>query len=58
LLDFSSMRQAYEGRRANQQIAPTAETPLTMEQDRERVIQEGQVHCERWPDDEICHSKD
>ena len=58
LLHFSSMREAYDGPRANQQVAPIPEAPLTMEQDRERVIQEGQAHCERWPDDKICHFND
>jgi uncharacterized protein len=57
LLDFSSMRQAYEGPRADQPIAQP-EAPLTMEQDRDRVIREGQAHCERWPDDQICHFND
>ena len=58
LQDFASMRQAYEAPRAEQPIAPPPEAPLTMEQDRERVIQEGQAHCERWPDDKICHPRD
>lgn len=55
LQDFASMRQAYEAPQVDQPVAPQPEAPLSMEQDRDRVIQEGQAHCERWPNDKICH---
>ena len=58
LQDFAAMRQSYEGATAEQPIAPEPQGSMTMEQDRERVIQEGKAHCERWPDDKICHFED
>ena len=58
LQDFAAMRRSYVGARAEQPIAPEPQGSMTMEQDRERVIQEGKAHCERWPDDKICHFKD
>lgn len=55
LQDFAYMRQVHDGPRADLPTASQPEAPLTMEQDRDRVIQEGQAHCERWPNDKICH---
>jgi hypothetical protein len=37
---------------------PPVQQPPTsdMDADRERVIEAGEAHCRRWPQDKICHA--
>ena len=48
---------AHANRAIQNALRPRNSAPpeLSMEQDRERVISQGEEHCRRWPNDSICH---
>jgi hypothetical protein len=39
-------------------IGPVTPPNRMMDMERERIIQLGEEHCRRWPEDKICHFKD
>ena len=48
---------AHANRAIQNALRPRNSAPpeLSMKQDRERVISQGEEHCRRWPNDSICH---